>query len=492
MPAADWILWLMGAALIAAISGLVYWAWRALFKDRANGGRRCPRCWYDMAYSPGMTCGECGFTAKDEWQFEKTRRRYGQAATAIFLCVVIVLWVNYQISASSWAAFVPTKVLILALPLVDADGDVFTELRRRMLVNSISDYEFAMFLKRCARGDWRARPPGSDSEDAWIVKYGTALDGWRRPLVLRGEVTGYDRRGIDPTSAPYNDLERILMDVPPVIELSMPSQWPPHVDPRVQVRLRHWWPAGSQVRVTLVREDDPQQVITLHRSFAGSGPAFGAAVESVDPSLTELTFHVTVERRRAGLDEPWQPGSKHVMTVPVQIREDVASWPEPADDEFIRETLRDVFQGQATVWASGPVPVRFRYNPRLTLVPEMDGMAIAAAVQLRRGDDVARQLNIWWMGGLGQQTRGGIFQARGLGWEVVYENHALLSEISADDDRWHFHIEGRPELAVLAGNPERYWSGSFTVPMRLERVQSRAPMPEWWRSEQGAPEQEDD
>ncbi|MEM7230145.1 MAG: hypothetical protein AAF432_15165, partial [Planctomycetota bacterium] len=42
----------------------------ALFFNRIrklwNNQRRCPKCWYDMSHTPGLTCGECGRTAKKE------------------------------------------------------------------------------------------------------------------------------------------------------------------------------------------------------------------------------------------------------------------------------------------------------------------------------------------------------------------------------------------------------------------------------------------
>ena len=72
----DWIFVLAGLAVIVVFAALVYVAWWALFADRSRSRRRCPRCWYDMAYTPGMTCGECGFVAVNESEFYKTRRRY--------------------------------------------------------------------------------------------------------------------------------------------------------------------------------------------------------------------------------------------------------------------------------------------------------------------------------------------------------------------------------------------------------------------------------
>lgn len=419
---------------------------------------------------------------KQESSFSKSRRRYGQATTAILSCVAIALWVTYQASFSGWPSIVPTKALILAMPFSDAEGNVYRELRKRMLVESISDFEMRMFLNRCAAGDWWARPPGSSSEDAWVRKYGAALNQWRRALVLRGEVTGYARIDIDSSSAPYNEFERLLMDIPPMIQLSIPPQWPSDVDPRLQVRLQHWWPSGSEARISLVREDDSEHVITINQGNVRSRASFAVALQDIDAAATDVRFRVVVDRRRPGLDEPWQPVSEHRFQLPLLITDDVAAWPEPVDDEATRIAIQKVFQGHAIFWRMGRVPVRFRYDPSATFDSDLDGVAVATAVRLMRGDEVARQLNIWWLGGLPEEHDGTV-QPRGIGWEVAFEDRELLEQLEADDDRWHFVIEGRPELAILAGKADRFWSGSFTVPLQLTVVGSVAPAPEWRRAD---------
>jgi hypothetical protein len=59
--------------LVVAVAGLVLFV-IALRGDPARGRRRCPRCWYDLRGTPGMTCSECGFTGASELDFLRTRR----------------------------------------------------------------------------------------------------------------------------------------------------------------------------------------------------------------------------------------------------------------------------------------------------------------------------------------------------------------------------------------------------------------------------------
>src|SRR5438477_10813339 len=101
----DWFYWLVILGIVAVFIGMIFVAWWALFADRRNARtlRRCPRCWYDLAYSPGMTCGECGFTAQREVQFHKTRRRYRVAAVAIVGCVAVAVYINERVTQGGWA-----------------------------------------------------------------------------------------------------------------------------------------------------------------------------------------------------------------------------------------------------------------------------------------------------------------------------------------------------------------------------------------------------
>src|SRR5687767_14253572 len=111
-----WLPWLAIVGVLALGAALVYAAWWALFSDRARGRRRCPRCWYDLAYSPGMTCAECGYTPLSESQLHFTRRRYGVAVLAILAAVGLALLVNDRVDQRGFASMLPTQVLLWSLP----------------------------------------------------------------------------------------------------------------------------------------------------------------------------------------------------------------------------------------------------------------------------------------------------------------------------------------------------------------------------------------
>ena len=62
------------AAWALALGGFTLLFW-SLFRDRGRRKRRCPKCWYDMAGVPGLTCPECGRTSKEKHLHRSRRRR---------------------------------------------------------------------------------------------------------------------------------------------------------------------------------------------------------------------------------------------------------------------------------------------------------------------------------------------------------------------------------------------------------------------------------
>lgn len=70
--AGNWTWFVSGAAVVLLALAVFVWA---MFWDRSRGRRRCPRCWYDMSGASGLTCPECGKTARRERLLRKTRRR---------------------------------------------------------------------------------------------------------------------------------------------------------------------------------------------------------------------------------------------------------------------------------------------------------------------------------------------------------------------------------------------------------------------------------
>jgi hypothetical protein len=127
----SWLFTVGGAAL--ALLGLAIIT-LALFRDRARGRRRCARCWYDLAGVPGLTCPECGRTARSERALLRTRRRWRRVA--IGLLVLLVAWgvaATPRVQKTGIAGIMPTFLLAAVSTAYDTDDNrLFGELACRL------------------------------------------------------------------------------------------------------------------------------------------------------------------------------------------------------------------------------------------------------------------------------------------------------------------------------------------------------------------------
>ena len=202
MAQAAWIWWLGGGVLALAGLWLLWWS---LFRDRARGRRRCPRCWYDMGGVPGLVCPECGRDARREKRLGRTRRKWRWAAIGGLVWIIAFsLVVTPRVRLYGPASLLPTSLLLWASPTIEQtwttsdneylawlekhhDGMVI-ELSRRASTRdaSIADWQWRYWIERrhviCA---WRSEidpslvfvqvttPPPLGSFDA--VRISTAI-----------------------------------------------------------------------------------------------------------------------------------------------------------------------------------------------------------------------------------------------------------------------------------------------------------------------------
>ncbi len=81
--------------------------------ERRGRTRRCPRCWYDMEAIPGLTCPECGRTAKSPRHLLRVRRDWLRAIPgAAMLCGGIGLFAWPTISGVDWSKRMPSFLLV--------------------------------------------------------------------------------------------------------------------------------------------------------------------------------------------------------------------------------------------------------------------------------------------------------------------------------------------------------------------------------------------
>ena len=148
MNAGDWIYWLGWIVVLATYVVMIYLTWWGLFGDKPHGRRRCPQCWYDLSHTPGMTCGECGRVARSERDLGRYRRRWGFAIFGIVISVAVTLFINGQIAKQGFTGLIPTKALIVSLPLMgNSNSSLCQELTDRARRSRLSDQEWAMLMR---------------------------------------------------------------------------------------------------------------------------------------------------------------------------------------------------------------------------------------------------------------------------------------------------------------------------------------------------------
>lgn len=135
---ADRIITIAAAAI--ALGGLALLAW-ALLADRFRTRRlrrrgelrRCPRCWYDMSALPGLTCPECGRTARRERALARTRRPWRWAAVGLIALVASTGWILYSRGkGGTWRQWLPNTAVILLVPHTHESEWAAQELTRRL------------------------------------------------------------------------------------------------------------------------------------------------------------------------------------------------------------------------------------------------------------------------------------------------------------------------------------------------------------------------
>ncbi|MBX3358729.1 MAG: HEAT repeat domain-containing protein [Phycisphaeraceae bacterium] len=140
------------AAAALALAGVAVILWWLLLADRRGRRlRRCPGCWYDLSDTPGLTCPECGRTAKSERATHRRhRRRRWLVLALVLLAAALALALVPRVRARGWYGLVPTTALIAAIPYVDPPPSHFqNELYERLDEGPIPIWQRRYLFGRC-------------------------------------------------------------------------------------------------------------------------------------------------------------------------------------------------------------------------------------------------------------------------------------------------------------------------------------------------------
>lgn len=462
----QWLILLAGLLAIVLIGVATYVAWWALFKDRGKGRRRCPRCWHDMSHTVGLTCSECGRTARSERGLARTRRRWGVAALAIVVCVSCFGMLYWKIGDQRWSSYVPTRMLILIMPVAGApSGQISRELNSRLGTPDVTDDHWTSLVNRCAAGDPWTRP----GTDDWRAKYGSFLRT-RRAMIANN------------ASLDWLPGEReTLLDLPAYVDMTSREAWPTGAAPRIRVRVEDWWPLGGGCRVTVQPRTPGAKAVRFRRSTrVANWASYSFSLQDLPADVERVGFDVTVERREEGRgaadDARWIVMSEHDFELPIHFDAELAAGLIALDDEPLTQAVWDTFSQGAVQWAGGGfAPVRFNFTPQSTHQSPWDSTAIGVTVEVMKDEKVARQLDIWWLAGASTRERN-------VGWEAHGEDLDLLAEIE-EGGAWTMRVTGDPRLALRAGDADSYWKGRFTIPLKVHVRRGSSPDPIWWQDD---------
>lgn len=461
MKMIELIYWLVWLGMITLFLGSIYVAWKAWFGDRSRGRKRCPKCWYDMAYATSMTCSECGNTVQRVIELTRTRRHLMKGLLGIVLSTCLIIAFNETVLYQrNWASYVPTRVLIWFLPVSsNPNSDVINQLISRATFNKLSEVNYERFIQRCVSGDSFALP-GSSS---WSQKYGSILNRFRPNWAAQRE------------GDTLTELEELLLDLPLHVTLTSRNFWPVGSQAQVNVQALNWWPIGSDCRLRITPKFAGAEPISVYYNRKNTPrTGYSLLTPPLDAETDTLEFVIETFRLTPQDSDDWMPVSTVTISVDLRVTGNVEDYLEPVNDPAMTETLKRVILGISR-WESGPSPIRFYVSPRQTANVNFRNVAIGFISEIIRDDQVMMIDHCWWMGGDGVSRRN--FGS----WSDMDMDVFRKTDFSAG--QWSIHVKSDPDLALRAGDALKYWEGEFTIPMPVRLFSGNAPVPHWWIEE---------
>lgn len=360
MPAwPDWLWWTFGGALAALGLALLGWA---LLADRARGRRRCPRCWYDMTGTPGLTCSECGHQVRSERKLLRTRRRWRWVGLAtLVMCAAAGSSLIPRASSRGWASIVPTSILLLALPLIEDETehsgwqlDAFDELLMRRFHTGIYateqtpylwDWQWRIIIDRAM---WRldrfvesseTKPPWTHTEYLYQELLGDAIE---KGIVHR-----------------FGLVDFIKSRWPVEVRVEFPETWPCDAPVRYSARVheRFLWPSIAVTATT----SDGREVLPCSEAWqpfdiscSNGEPDYRGqvALPAVEGDVeTTLTFSISTHEADSTWEQPrLLPWCTLQQTVRTHLSGHIDDFIHPLNDPDLDRSIRESFRWKLAVW----------------------------------------------------------------------------------------------------------------------------------------------
>jgi hypothetical protein len=407
-----WAFWGGLAAVAAGLAAL----WFAIAHDWARTRarrRRCPRCWYDMTATPGLTCPECGRTARHESRLHRSRRRWTRAAlaTLILLAGSAGLF-NDRLARIDWVRATPSWLLV-----------------------------------RIVKDPTLPSLPGVQSPPS--------PDRWKTELWSR-----YADGGLSHAQRTVV-LSKLFTEKLPPVQFRCRASWPVGVPLQVQVIERFDGPLPREFRARADLPGAPDIVAYLDGDTGYWRRSRTAAFQTVGTpvaSAANITLNGTISE---GGRVVWRGPLALPVAVKAALSDVIQGVRDATLDAFVRELatsirLRGVALSVVIPPASAPVSrtaesARARTAIALRLELLRDGRAVTAVSVL-----VPAAPTDPWASGVG---------------EVWYP---LPGASAPDADGLTLRIRPDVPLALRSFDFDQYWEGEITIPLGADR---RSPDP---------------
>lgn len=487
MGAAAMFALLAGAfAFVAVGVGTVWWA---LFRDKARGRRRCPRCWHDLSATPGMTCGECGFAARTEGDFARTRRRWGTAALALVLILAVAGWTRLQVLNTGLANLLPNAVMVTLAGWIDpadSGGEIARELRRRLFQDEFTPAQLTELAQAIVDSQaGRGLPPPFAAE--MLRTIGDALPG---PLQTKRARTEAERAAIERDQVTWAaGIDAILRRLGTTLRADAPRAWPAGREPAVRVRGAAWGLRGEW-RARL----DGSGTWIVWDSAADPRADFTPLVVPVPAArdADRIDARILVQSRTwdgaGGAWREWRDEPALEVHAPLARGAAEAFRPDPSP-ELDAEMLR-TFRERIVAWRDRGRPVGMRHLRGTFMAPQWADLCIGVAYELRERGEVRRRTRFWWHGGTSSPQ---------FGWITELEDRDALLRLAdaaaggGAPEGWTMAIRADPDAAAFAlpfdASPmpaARWWPGEGEWPLDVEFGGRNAP-PRLFRPETVTP-----
>ena len=457
--------WMLPVASLFALTVLVTLAVRALSGDRAQGRRRCAKCWHEFgprhdAAATTLRCVECGWIAPNEAALARPRRRWLWCATWIACASALGLSMQVHFASTNFWTLAPTQVLLWSIDLtapLNSSQPARDELVRRILRSGWTDSaQQSVMMSMLSR---RASDDAVDAQE-WKARWERPMRAWLATV----DATEATRDALLAVPVECNVRAPLhpLVDGDHHFVLSVNDFWPESVEGRVEILS----PAGVSWSVLF----DP----------AGYRDARTGCRFSPSPSNAPYTLR-TSWRVKTGADgsiPPWNMLDEQTLSIAVEPAQSADALLTPIDSPALREAVASAFSDGLIRWTGAHSRVGLRFDVGATASEEFRDVLIGVRATIRNRDAVVRVSELWW-----SARHGDAF-----GWSMSEEDRAALAlATEGTPEGWTLTIEGNRDAASFlltdARNdttqtltlPLKYFSGVVTLPLRVTDHASAAP-----------------